>query len=214
MRDSLAPNTRRAYLGALACLNVWLDARAFDDHTLAVCLGHLDAVGRAPVSDALWWSRPSRRSRGPVPSLAPSSSSCSRRACGGPKPRRWCGPIHGVLLDRPGANAKARRLWAAPPPRVRSGAGRRRLHIRAPPGPVPPIVAESPGPPQWTRSLARFDSVDAVSSFRDSNAMALKHVPDYAQSSALVADTTSGRLRMPAGEHEATVQPAGKAAMP
>ena len=38
--------------------------------------------------------------------------------------------------------------------------------------------------------------------------------PDYAQSSASVEDTTSGRLRMPAGEHETTVQPAGKAVTP
>ncbi len=50
VRDSLAPNTRRAYLGALARLDVWLDTRAFGDHTLAVYLGHLDVAGRAPAS--------------------------------------------------------------------------------------------------------------------------------------------------------------------
>ena len=56
VRDSLAPNTRRAYLGALARLDVWLDTRAFGDHTFAVYLGHLDAgssTGRAMVESGV-----------------------------------------------------------------------------------------------------------------------------------------------------------------
>ena len=40
--------------------------------------------------------------------------------------------------------------------------------------------------------------------------LSLYAFPDYAQSSASVADTTSGRHRKPAGEHEMVVPPAGK----
>ena len=35
VRDSISPNTRRAYTGALARLDAWLDGRVLADHTPA-----------------------------------------------------------------------------------------------------------------------------------------------------------------------------------
>ena len=47
---SVSANTRRAYLGALARLDAWLDGRALDDASLAAYLAVLHDAGRAPAS--------------------------------------------------------------------------------------------------------------------------------------------------------------------
>ena len=47
---SLAPNTRRAYSGALRRLDAWLDGRPLEDASLAAYLAELHDQGRAPAS--------------------------------------------------------------------------------------------------------------------------------------------------------------------
>ena len=47
---SLAPNTRRAYSGALRRLDAWLAGRRLDDQALAAYLAELHDQGRAPAS--------------------------------------------------------------------------------------------------------------------------------------------------------------------
>ncbi len=51
--DSIAPNTRRSYAGALKRLDDWLDGRALDDTSLAKYLGVLFANGRSAGSAAV-----------------------------------------------------------------------------------------------------------------------------------------------------------------
>lgn len=46
-RKSIAPNTRRAYRGALAAIDGWLDGAPLDDVSLAAYVGHLFASGRS-----------------------------------------------------------------------------------------------------------------------------------------------------------------------
>ena len=53
IRDSTSANTRRAYAGALARLDAYLDGQPLDDAALAEYLGALDADGKAPASAAM-----------------------------------------------------------------------------------------------------------------------------------------------------------------
>ena len=53
IQDSTSANTRRAYRGALARLDVWLAGRALDDAALAAYLGELDEAGKAPATASL-----------------------------------------------------------------------------------------------------------------------------------------------------------------
>lgn len=52
-RQSIAPNTRRAYRTALGGLDAWLDGAALDDRSLAAYIGHLFASGRSRSSALL-----------------------------------------------------------------------------------------------------------------------------------------------------------------
>ena len=90
----------------------------------------------------------------------------------------------------------------------RSSASTRRCKMR----PHPPHPGGEGAPSRPPDSTADADaSPDPMPTICGN---ACKCMPDYAQSSALVADTTSDRLRMLAGEHETTVQPAGNAMTP
>ena len=53
IRDSIAPNTRRAYESAMRQLDAWGAGRKLDDAALADYLGKLDIDGRSPASAAM-----------------------------------------------------------------------------------------------------------------------------------------------------------------
>ena len=53
VRKSKSPATLRAYSGALARLDAWLDGQALDDAALAGYVEHLQASGRAPPTAAM-----------------------------------------------------------------------------------------------------------------------------------------------------------------
>ena len=50
---SIAPNTRRAYTGAMKMLRTWLEGRELEDGTLAEYLTHLYQHGRSPATAAI-----------------------------------------------------------------------------------------------------------------------------------------------------------------
>ena len=50
---SVSSNTRRAYAGALRCLDAWLDGRELDDAALAAYLAELHDAGRASSSASM-----------------------------------------------------------------------------------------------------------------------------------------------------------------
>ena len=49
VRDSIAPNTRRAYGSVLRRLDAWTAGRTLDDATIAAYLGELDREGKSPA---------------------------------------------------------------------------------------------------------------------------------------------------------------------
>ena len=50
---SVSPNTRRAYAGALRCLDTWLDGRELDDAALTAYLAELHDAGRASATASM-----------------------------------------------------------------------------------------------------------------------------------------------------------------
>ena len=53
IRESIAPNTRRAYCGALERLDAWLDGRALEDGTLAGWITDLHGRGLSPATASM-----------------------------------------------------------------------------------------------------------------------------------------------------------------
>ena len=80
---SISPNTRRAYLGALARLDAWRGAEPLTDSVLAAYLGAIFEQGRAPASAALAVAAARFR----------PSSPASRTPPGKPPPACWAATV-------------------------------------------------------------------------------------------------------------------------
>ena len=128
---SISPNTRRAYLGALARLDAWRGAEPLTDSVLAAYLGAIFEQGRAPASAALAVAAARFR----------PSSPASRTPPGKPPPACWAATVARAptAVVRPPAEPAIPRPGVAPPPHGQRsspgrGAPRARAKVQTTPG--------------------------------------------------------------------------------